>query len=186
MGRDKAGLVYHDQTQLDCAVALLDACTEKVYVSVREEQSESPLYARLPLIEDRLGNGQGPINGVLSALQRHSGVAWLVLACDMPMTGPAELDALVEARSSRCSAVGFVGADGNPEPLCAIYEPAMMKRLERRVADERYSLRRVLHGGDIRLLDTTRPECLNSINTTDEMARVRSVLAEMLTKEVRP
>ncbi len=184
MGRDKAGLVYHDQAQLNSAVSLLGACTAKVYVSVRGDQSELPLYARRPLIEDCPGNGQGPIRGVLSAMQSHSGVAWLVLACDMPMIGRTELNALVEARSRRCSAVGFIGDDGNPEPLCAIYEPAMFERLRRRVNEERYSLRRVLHGGDIRLLSVERPDRLNSVNTADQMERVRNAMTDETRKEV--
>ena len=182
MGQDKSGLVYHDRDQLNHAVSLVSEFTTKVYVSARPDQSELGLYAGHEIIEDRPGNGEGPVNGVLSAMKTHPDAAWLVLACDMPLVGEAELNALVAARSYDYSAVAYVGEDDNPEPLCTIYEPVMMGRLLQRVEAGRYGLRRALTDKDICLLTVNRLDRLTNANTVDEMNQVHSALDREDTK----
>jgi len=182
MGQDKSGLVYHDRAQLNHAVSLVSGFTQKVYVSARPNQSELELYAGHELIQDNPDNGEGPVNGVLSAMKTHPDAAWLVLACDMPLVGETELGELVAGRRQDHSAVAYVGEDENPEPLCTIYEPVMMERLSQRVEAGRYGLRRALTGKDICLLTVNRLDRLINANTVDEMNQVHSALARKDTK----
>jgi len=83
MGRDKAALAYHGKPQLQWAYDLLRGVCEKTFVSVRPDQRSEPTRAALPQIVDAQP-GIGPIAGISAALNEHTNVAWLVIACDLP------------------------------------------------------------------------------------------------------
>ena len=81
MGSDKALLLNDGETQLARAVRLLQAHTEKVFVSARVSQSGDSERNRFPQILDRYQD-MGPLAGILSAMETEPSVSWLVLACD--------------------------------------------------------------------------------------------------------
>src|SRR5262245_35426130 len=83
MGTDKALLAYRGQPQLERSFQLLNTICEHTYVSVRADQSNEPMRAKLPQIVDTLP-AIGPLAGIASALLKHQDVAWLVVACDLP------------------------------------------------------------------------------------------------------
>ena len=64
----------------------------------------------------------GPLAGLLAALE-DSESAWnLVTACDMPYLDTAFLDFLFEeAQAAGTDVLLPIDAEGNPEPLCAVY-----------------------------------------------------------------
>jgi molybdopterin-guanine dinucleotide biosynthesis protein A len=74
-------------------------------------------------------------------------------------------------------ATAFRHADGTPEPLCAIWEPAVRARIEHAARAGRVSLRRILETEASRLLAPDDPERLSSVNSADDDMRVRAVLA---------
>ena len=68
--------------------------------------------------------------------------AWLVLACDLPFLDRATLQHLIAQRASARLATAYrSSSDGQPEPLCAIFEPAQ-PRSHRAVASRRDSTAR--------------------------------------------
>ncbi|AMN45956.1 molybdopterin-guanine dinucleotide biosynthesis protein A [Steroidobacter denitrificans] len=170
MQRDKAGLAYHGQPQLQWAFDLLTPFCSSTFVSVREEQRREPLRARFPQIVDR-NSVPGPIAGIMTALSEHPQAAWLVLACDLPFLTPSLLRYLITHREPRRSATAYRSShDGLPEPLCAIWEPGAREALREFVAAGRHCPRKFLMGADILLLDLPDAHALDNINTTQEFA----------------
>ena len=100
MGRDKALLEYAGETQLERAVRLLEEHLERVFVSVRADQVEDPERARFEQVVDRYTD-LGPAAGILSALEAHPDVAWLVLACDLPNVNDDTIATLLRRRSAQ-------------------------------------------------------------------------------------
>ena len=94
MGQDKAALAYGGRLQLDRAFSLLMPRVARCFVSLREDQKNDSLRAAYPGIVDRMG-GIGPAAGLLAAHDLYPDVAWLVLACDLPLLDEATLDALM-------------------------------------------------------------------------------------------
>src|SRR5690349_4297820 len=78
MGVDKAALEFHGKPQLVWAYELLSQVCDRTFVSVRPDQADDPVRARLPQIVD-LQPGIGPIAGISAAFTRHPDSAWLVL-----------------------------------------------------------------------------------------------------------
>jgi len=74
-----------------------------------------------PVIPDR-HPGQGPLGGILAALE-HTSADWnLVVACDMPGLTSEFLEGLLGAAARSGAAVLLpAGPEGRPEPLCAVY-----------------------------------------------------------------
>ncbi len=91
------------QEQLERAFELARRHVRRYSCRCAPSQTADPTRAALPMIVDTVG-GTGPIVGIRSALTAFPGVAWLVLACDLPFLSDAVLEQLV-ARA-RCSGPG--------------------------------------------------------------------------------
>ncbi|GAC1456711.1 MAG: hypothetical protein PVS2B3_04120 [Steroidobacteraceae bacterium] len=182
MGRDKATLPYGDGTpQLERAVALLGRHAARVYVSVRADQAADPLRAQFAQIKD-LHENLGPIAGLLAAQAQHPEVAWLVLACDLPLLDDASLTHLVSKRDATRTATAYRSShDGLPEPLCAIYEPVSREALSVWVAAGKQCPRKFLSGADVALLDEPNPRALDNINTPPEYQAVTAAHPKHIT-----
>lgn len=177
MQRDKAHLDYAGEPQLLRAWRLLKPRVERAFVSVREEQQNDPLRGALPQIVDSY-DAIGPAAGILSAQDAHPGVAWLVIACDLPLLDQATLDKLIDARDSASDATAFSSrSDGLPEPLCAIWEPPSHARLKQRYEAGSYCPRKALIQSRTQLLPAPG-NALDNINTPEELAQLRQQMAQ--------
>jgi molybdenum cofactor guanylyltransferase len=166
MGRDKAALTYGaEMPQLARLMALIGPHVARAYVSVRPDQAADPLRTCFAQIVDTVSD-IGPIAGLLAAQAQHPQVAWLVLACDLPLLAEQTLLHLVRARDPRRTATAYRSShDGLPEPLCTIYEPASVTALAAHLAAGRICPRSFLQHADTLLIDEPDPRALDNINT---------------------
>jgi molybdopterin-guanine dinucleotide biosynthesis protein A len=173
LGRDKAAVPLDGVTLLERAVNVLSGVLPDVRVAVRREQLADDLRGRFALVAD-VREGIGPAAGMLAAHGLDPAAAWLVLACDMPGVTRELLARLVAGRDPGRGATAYRSpADGLPEPLCAIYEPATLSRLRREVdAGGGSGLRDLLSGAHPVLLDVPGPHALGSINTPEDLDRL--------------
>jgi molybdopterin-guanine dinucleotide biosynthesis protein A len=170
MGRDKALLVRNGQSQLRYIASLVDAVTDRLFVSARADQKDDPERGQFETIVDRYDE-IGPIAGVLSAMDEYPAVDWLVIACDLPNIDAATLRYLIEHRSAEQPFTAFRSShDGLPEPLCAIYASGSDKRIREFVADGMVCPRKMLINSDTKLLRQPNPVALDNINTPDDLA----------------
>lgn len=168
MQRDKATLEYSGRSQLERAIELMAPLVERVFVSVRPDQTGDPLRARFPQIVDS-GEVAGPIAGIVAAQSRHPDVAWLVLACDLPLLDQETLRLLLRSRRSERHATAYRSShDGLPEPLCAIYEPSSREAIRAHVASGRDCPRKFLINADTELIDQPEPGALDNVNTPQD------------------
>jgi molybdenum cofactor guanylyltransferase len=165
MQSDKALLEYAGRSQLERAVELITPLVERVFVSVRSDQTGDPLRARFAQIVDS-GEVAGPIAGIMAAQARHPAAAWLVLACDLPLLDEATLAHLLRSRRPERQATAYRSShDGLPEPLCAIYEPSSREAMRAQVASGRDCPRKFLINADTELIDQPQPGALDNVNT---------------------
>lgn len=186
MQRDKASLEYDGRAQLARAMDLLAPLVARCFVSVRDEQLYDPHRAAYAVIADRIPD-LGPIGGIHAAQQQHPDVAWLVLACDLPFLDAATLQQLIAARAPARLATAFRSShDGQPEPLCAIYEPASRAAIAAWIEAGNKCPRSFLAQADVALLDLKAPAALDNINTPEEYHAARARLAGGGTRTARP
>lgn len=171
MGQDKALLVREGQSQLSRLASLLERVTDRVFVSTRREQQGESERNRFQQIVDRYEN-MGPIAGILSALETHADVDWLVVACDLPNVDEATLQFLLENRSAQQPFTAFRSSyDELPEPLCALYRAGSDRVIHQFIDDGIVCPRKVLIRSDTLLLQQPNPESLDNINTPDDLER---------------
>jgi len=170
MGHDKASLDREGQSQLHFVFSLLQEVTDQTFVSTRVDQADDPERQGFPKIVDR-HEDMGPLAGILSALETHSQVDWLVVACDLPNLDRQTLDFLIENRSSDKPFTAYRSSyDGLPEPLCAIYRSGSDVTIRAFVDDGIDCPRKMLTRSESELLDQPNPTALDNINTPDDLA----------------
>ena len=177
MQRDKAVLDYGGASALERSWSLLTPVVERAWLSIRAEQARDPARAAYPCLPDLLP-GRGPISGIHAALHAHPQAAWLVLAVDLPFLDSGTLQQLIAKRAPQRIATAFRSShDGQPEPLCAIFEPAARAPIDAWIAADKPCPRRFLAGADVELLALARPEALDNINTAAEYDEALTRLA---------
>lgn len=170
MGSDKALLKQGGETQLSRAVSLLESHVDRVFVSARVDQAGDPERSKFEQIVDKYEE-LGPVAGILSALDAHRGVSWLVLACDLPNIDEATIAYLVENISSDHPVTAYLSVvDGLPEPLCAIYRPESRALLKAFVDKGMICPRKMLMNSDTHLLEQPSPGALHNINAPEDLA----------------
>jgi len=176
MQQDKAVLLYEGRPQLDRAFDLLSSHLREVFVSVRADQLTDPARAGKPQIIDSVSGG-GPIVGIRSALAHTPGVAWLVLACDLPFLSDITLKHLLGCRDPQALATAYRSThDSLPEPLCAIWEPTAGAALAEYQATGGRCPRKFLIRHQCHLVEAVEPAALDNINTPDEYAQALNQL----------
>lgn len=163
MGTDKGLLVYHEKSQREYLFEILAQFCEEVFVSINPNQQ-----TELPHIVDN-AEISSPLIGILSAFERNSAVAWLVVACDMPLIDDKIIRFLVENRNPKTLATTFRNPEENfPEPLITIYESDIYPKLKQAFSENKKSARRVLENSEITLLEIPDSFYLTNINTEEK------------------
>ena len=174
MKQDKAYLAYDGQPQLRRAFDLLAPLVARCFVSVRPQQRDDPLRRTFPQIVDHLDDA-GPAAGVLAALESQPRAAWLVLACDLPLLDARTVSALISARALDADATAYISQhDGQPEPLCAIWEPSSRMPLAMAIERGERSLRRVLLELRVHAMTPERNAALSNVNTPEDVVHILS------------
>lgn len=179
MGRDKGAMVWHGTEQRVHAAGLLSHLCEKVFISCRSGQEEE-LAGDYPLLVDSV-EGSGPIVGLLTAFEHRADVAWLVLACDLPLITEPTLAFLTGSRDENMLATTFRSPfDGLPEPLVTIWEPGAASVLRQHMADGYKCPRKALIRNEhhIKVLSPPCPEDLMNTNTPDDAEQVLKILGK--------
>jgi molybdopterin-guanine dinucleotide biosynthesis protein A len=126
MGEDKGLISYHGIAQRDYLYQLLNQVCDATYLSIRENQKDE-IASEVNTIVDK-NEYRGPYNGLLSAHKAFPDVAWLVLACDLPLIDRMALEELIANRDADKMATAYADIENPlPEPLCAIWEPSALR-----------------------------------------------------------
>ncbi len=164
MGEDKRLINYHGKSQEQYLFDLLKPCCSEVYVSINQNQSTD-----LPHIVDLDLAIKSPIVGILSAFDKNSKTAWLVVACDMPFVNQEAIEYLIKHRNAEKFATAFLNPEEKfPEPLLTIYEPKILEKLQGAVNQGKKSPMKVLQSVEVELLKIPNKQMLANINTAEE------------------
>lgn len=168
MGKDKGLIPYHGMPQRDYLYHLLSRVCDRTFMSIRpEQQNDFPDDMETIVDENKY---KGPYNGLLSAHEKHPKVAWLVLACDLPLIDLQSLQELIAARDPNTMATSFAQkADPLPEPLCAIWEPnAFETSLAYLESGNGTCPRKFLINNEVKLVFPYNPNVLLNANSEEE------------------
>lgn len=124
MGRDKGLIAYHGAPQREVAFNLLRPFCGRVFLSLNAGQAVGA-DPRFPFLVDETPDA-GPLGGLLTAFGYAPDAAWLTVPCDVPFLTGRTISWLLQHRDPARLATAFRGADGGPEPLVVVWEPAAL------------------------------------------------------------
>jgi molybdopterin-guanine dinucleotide biosynthesis protein A len=169
MGQDKGAMTWHGKEQRYFMADMLQTFCDSVYISCRPDQL-SDIDASYHAIVDNV-DGAGPIVAILSAFQQFPAVAWLVVACDLPLLSNVSLLQLTSGRELAAMATTFSSPfDGLPEPLITIWEPDAYPFLQSHFSEGFKCPRKALirNAEKVRLLTPVSPHELLNTNTPED------------------
>jgi molybdopterin-guanine dinucleotide biosynthesis protein A len=141
------------------------------------------LYAflGLPMVPDVFPD-HGSLGGIYSGLKAAKGDAAFTVACDMPFL-KAEVARLVVSRAGEADVV-IPRVGGQYETLHALYAKACLPHMEAALRAKRFKV--IGFFPQVKVLEIPEAEvarladpgvCFMNVNTPDELARARSILA---------
>jgi molybdopterin-guanine dinucleotide biosynthesis protein A len=173
MGFDKAKIEYHGDSQVNHLARLLKNVCDKVYVSLRADQTNEFDVER---IDDRF-IGMGPLGGILSAFNTDTNAAWLTIATDLPFVDSHSIDQLSKQRDRSKIATCFIRSDSEfPDPLFTIWEPKSYQHLLSYLALGYACPRKVIINSDVKVIPIEDDLILTNVNTNDELNQAKQKL----------
>ncbi len=177
MGQDKGLLDYYGKPQRYYLADMLQGFCEQVYISCRADQTEEIEKAGYRALPDR-EEDSNQFEAILNALKSKQEVAWLVLACDLPLVSRQEVALLLESRDKSKYASSFMDKKRLPEPLIAIWEPSARTKLQdfkaQGISCPRKSLIKLAQ--NVKLIKPLKEETIINANTPQDAKKVRQLI----------
>ncbi len=181
MGTAKEHLRYPAHPAYRRLLDLFEAASVPAYLSVASDSRDGsypdqqyPLAEADCVLVDALPN-VGPAGGLHTAHLRFPSAAWFVVACDLPFVDERTVSHLIARRSMTAHVTAYIDREGWIQPVCAIWEPRALERLQRRVRSGRFGLYRSIVGGPIHTVPANHPFELCDVDTPEELRRARSL-----------
>jgi len=133
----------------------------------------TPVFDEVIAIDETGGDVVAPIFGVRAALRRASARCF-ILAVDYPRITTEILRDLRDRG-------GVPTWNGHPQPLCAVWDPALLPIIERRIAEAKLDLRGLIEEANIEIIAEPllrarhRGEPLMNVNTPEELAEAEAL-----------
>ncbi len=175
MGQPKELIRWHGKVQQYHLADQLSHYCSDVFISCRKDQLIN-FDQNYQFLTDTFSD-MGPFGGLMAAFQHQNNVAWLIVACDMPLLDDKILEHLIQSRNPECIATVYKNpTDGLPEPLIGIWEPRSFPVLEKNFSTGNTSLRKILMKHPAALVRAENPDCLMNANTPEDVLKVIRLL----------
>ncbi|MGE0490916.1 MAG: molybdenum cofactor guanylyltransferase [Vulcanimicrobiota bacterium] len=179
LGGPKAEVLLAGKAMLDHVLAPLRTCCQRVVLVGDHQQSAAS--RGLESLPD-LYPGEGPVGGILTALEATEAAWLLCVAVDLPLLRP-ELLALLCARMGETQAV--VPRLAEPEPLVALYCRGALPAIRAAFDQGERSARRILQHLEVEWVERSEllavdPELVSflNVNRAEDLDRARQLLEE--------
>ncbi len=179
MGYDKGLIAWHGKEQKYYIADLLKIVCNEVYISCRTDQKKQ-IDSKYQTLADTF-TGLGPYGAILSAFREKPDVAWLVVACDLPLLDVGTIEYLKDNRNLSSIATAFESPYNNlPEPLITIWEPKSYPVLLSFLSQGYSCPAKVLRNNNITVLKPQYPSTLTNVNTREELEKVQQLLQQKM------
>jgi molybdopterin-guanine dinucleotide biosynthesis protein A len=170
MGINKALISYHGKPHHEYLFELLTPFCKRVHTSCKSIHDFSKNFNPIPDLYDL----NSPLNGIVSAIQTHSGKAWMTIPVDMPLVDANVIQFLIEHRDKEKMATCFYDSIGKaPEPLLTIWETKSHLSLLTYQKSGGISPKYFLQNQDVHLIKSPNPKYLININSAAELEAFR-------------
>lgn len=176
MGSDKGEMQWHGKAQRYYLAEVLQSLGLNTHISCRDALQVNEFSPDYQYITDSFLD-LGPMGALLSAFRQNPDVAYLVVACDMPLVNEKTFETLITSRNSEKLATAFLNPESNfPEPLITIWEPQSYAVLLSFLAGGYSCPRKVLINSDIQLISLSDATALINVNKVEDVATAKAMM----------
>lgn len=180
MGTSKAQLLFRGRSLAVHAAGILEkAGLTPIVVTAPDQPLDVGTAGRIcDLRPDR-----GPLSGLHAALATTQEAAVCVLACDLPLVDP-EVFRHLAGLAGTCDVAVPEDAQGNPQPLCALYARSCLPRVEQ-LLETGGGPRHLLHHPELRVQRISAADLgwpdhwFLNLNTPADLVRLQQVQAQL-------
>ncbi len=167
MGKDKAMLLFKEQTLLQHAIDLLKPFGNQLYVSSNVKYTDLKVALVSDVIKDI-----GPIGGIYSLLKEMKTKKLLLTAVDTPLLTPEIIQYLLDNYDKKAEITALKTTDGL-QMLVGIYDKSLVPIIEKQIAKGDYKLAHLIANAKTQILDATRfSERFVNVNTKNEFIKI--------------
>ena len=175
-GQDKGLMLLNGKHMIEYCIAKLRPQVGQIVISANRNTEQYIRYG-FPVLEDKFGEFEGPLAGLLRALLHSGDTPVLVVPCDAPFLSARLASRLLESYEKTKISVAIPHDGDRLQPLFGLYSPAMVA-----------SLREYLESGQrkVETWVTTLPhtivdfsdesESFMNINTVSDLQAAQSIL----------
>lgn len=178
MGQQDKGLVEFKQRPLvSYAIDALAGITTQISISANRNLEHYKQFG-YPVIADGREGFDGPLAGILAAMQASSAEILLVLPCDTPLIQTAHLQRLLDGlQADKDIAVAFDGE--RLHPVVMALKTHLQKNLSEYLNSGERKLQSWLYQHNLATVDfSDQPQVFANINTLDELAKLQTGIAD--------
>ncbi|MFO0781414.1 MAG: NTP transferase domain-containing protein [Candidatus Saccharimonadales bacterium] len=180
LGEDKGLINWHGKKQRYYLADLLNRHCQDTYISCRQDQAKEIQDLNYRTILDNFAGVDGPYGALISAMKEYAKASWLVVACDLPFFDDEAAETLIRNRDPNFIATAYKSpANGLPEPLAAIWEPASLQILLESFKTDAISCPRkalIKSANIVKLIDPKLPSTVVNVNTPADMIQAQELI----------
>ncbi len=128
MGVDKASVVWRNRPLVLIAIDALSSCDHVTVIHRRPEALESLRAVPIEAISDDEG-GQGPLDGLRTALRHSSSELTVILAVDLVRVSGAVVEELLAALAPSDLVAAAVGRSGQRQGLISVWRTTAARQI---------------------------------------------------------
>jgi molybdenum cofactor guanylyltransferase len=168
LGRDKAFVEVDGEPLVGRTVRLVREVAGSAVVVGRASVFQAAGFEAI----EEADPGNGPLGGILAALQATRSDWNLIVACDLARLERSFLDRLVAACTANVDAVVAWSPDSGRQPLCAVYHHRCREPLAEQYAAGVRAVRRAIEVLQVHEVAVTESEILFNLNTPDQLQQL--------------
>ncbi len=164
MGKDKSLLPVNGKPMIQHIYDQVKPFFQEIMISSNEPEKLDFLNCKV--IPDQIP-GQGPLMGILSALEVSSFDLNFIAACDIPFVDMDFVNRMI-ACAEEYDAVVPVSEPGRYEPLFAVYRKSFIPVIKKALSKGRRKISDILKEGKINYIKIKDSDIINNLNTIED------------------
>ena len=170
-GQDKGLQVLGKQSLIEHVIHRLQPQVHDISINANRSQTEYAQFG-FPVFSDELPDFQGPLSGILTALEKTKSDFILFTPCDTPFFPTNLLDKLQSAVENHCALIAYACDEEREHPVFCLMSVQLKEKLRHYLASgERRLLQFMKENGGISVKFTKEEGNFENFNTLDDLKK---------------
>ena len=170
-GQDKGLQILGKQSLIEHIIHRLQPQIHDISINANRNQTEYAKFS-FPVFSDELPDFQGPLSGMLTALEKTKSDFILFTPCDTPFFPTNLLDKLQSAVENHCALIAYACDEEREHPVFCLMSVQLKEKLRHYLASgERRLLQFMNENGGISVKFTKEEGNFENFNTLDDLKK---------------